>query len=162
VLCVGEEAEPTRAGTAEIRFLQPTGSPEEMVPFYRAADVYLQASRAETFPNTVVEALACGTPVIGSAVGGIPEQIDDGVTGYLVSQGDDRAMAERVLELASSEARRAEMGDAAAAYARRHLDIQQTADAYLGWFEEIAGQAAATRRGTRSSSIAESSAMRSR
>ena len=54
------------------------------------------------------------------------------------------------------------MGDAAATYARRHLDIQQTADAYLGWFEEIVGQAAATGSGTRSSSIAESSAMRSR
>jgi glycosyltransferase involved in cell wall biosynthesis len=162
VVCVGEEAEPIRTGTAEIRFLEPTGSPEEMAPFYRAADVYLQASRAETFPNTVVEALACGTPVIGSAVGGIPEQIEDGVTGYLVSQGDDRAMAEHVLELAADEARRAEMGEAAAAYARRNLDIRQTADAYLGWFEEIAGQAAATGRGTRSLSIAESSAMRSR
>ena len=67
-----------------------------------------------------------------------------------------------MLELAADEARRAEMADAAARYARRNLDIQQTADAYLGWFEEIVGQAAATGRGTRSSSIAESSAMRSR
>ncbi len=58
-------------------------------------------ARAETFPNTVLEALACGTSVVATAVGGIPEQIKNGVNGFLVAASDSEEMAARIEQLLS-------------------------------------------------------------
>ena len=60
---------------------------------YVAADVCVQASREEGLGFSVLEALACGTPVIASAVGGLKETIRDGVTGWSVPPGDPQALA---------------------------------------------------------------------
>ena len=48
---------------------------ETVAPYYQAADVYLHAAKADNFPRAVLEALCCGTPVVATAVGGIPEQV---------------------------------------------------------------------------------------
>lgn len=72
------------------------------------ATVILQKSLSEGFGLTVTEALWKGTPVIGGRAGGIPEQIDDGVNGYLVDSVD--AAAARIVELVSDPVRAAEMG----------------------------------------------------
>lgn len=58
---------------------------DTMRDLYRAADVLLVASKMENLPNTIAEAKACGTPVIASAVGGIPEMIHHGRDGYLTA-----------------------------------------------------------------------------
>ena len=50
----------------------------ELALYEKAANIYIHASRANTFPTSVLETMACGTPVIATAVGGIPEQIQDG------------------------------------------------------------------------------------
>jgi len=64
-----------RIGQAEVKFVPYQSSPEDVAKYYQIADVYVHAARADTFPNTVLEALACGAPVVATAVGGIPEQI---------------------------------------------------------------------------------------
>ena len=99
VLCValGETASPKRIGNVEIRFVPYQKDPRKVARYYQAADLYLHPTRADTFPTTVLEALACGIPVVASAVGGIPEQVVEGQTGFLVPVGDARAMAERVV-----------------------------------------------------------------
>ena len=94
LLALGQDAPAERVGRAEVRFLQVCGA-EEMAVYYQAADVYLHAARADTFPNVVLEAMACGTPVVATAVGGIPEQVEHGVSGFLVPPGDSSGMAER-------------------------------------------------------------------
>jgi len=53
-----------------IQFVPHTLDQRRVADYYRAADLYLHAARAETFPNTILEAMACGTPVIATAVGG--------------------------------------------------------------------------------------------
>ena len=54
--------------------------------YYSAADMLLLASSREGMPNVVLESIACGTPVIATDVGGVPEIISDGVTGFLVKE----------------------------------------------------------------------------
>ena len=141
LLCVGEALPDRVVGNATLRFIPPVAPPEQLVPYYRAADVYLHAAKAETFPNTVVEALACGTPVIGTAVGGVPEQVRDGVTGRLVPAADAQAMATATLALARDDSKLAAMGLAAADHARRELDFNRTVGAYVDLLEEIAAEA---------------------
>ena len=64
---------------------------------YSAADVYVIASLQESFGQTVSESMACGTPVVGFASGGIVDMVRPGVTGYLAPTGDAAALRDAVL-----------------------------------------------------------------
>ena len=66
---------------------------EEVLRLFHAADAALLSSAWENFPHAVVEALAAGTPVIATAVGGVPEVVHDGENGLLVPAGDPAALA---------------------------------------------------------------------
>lgn len=157
-LCVGQDAEPQTLGSAEIRFFGHQGAPAAIARFYRAADVYLHAARADTFPNTVLEALASGLPVVATAVGGIPEQVEEGRTGYLVEGRDAEALAARVSRVLDDSGLRDTLGAAAAASAAERFDFRRTGDAYLAWLEEIAERDRSPSAASRSST---SSSMRS-
>jgi D-inositol-3-phosphate glycosyltransferase len=88
--------------------------------FYRAADVVLVPSRSESFGLVALEASACGTPVIASAVGGLQTIVDDGVTGWLIPNRDPSSYAD-ALRLLFSQPQLAEaMGAAGATRARRY------------------------------------------
>lgn len=81
---------------------------------FRAADAVLLSSRWENFPHVVVEALAVGTPVIASAVGGVPEVVRDGENGLLVPAGDPEALAVAIRRLLGDDELRARLAAAAA------------------------------------------------
>ncbi len=66
---------------------------------YSAADIFLIPSIQDNLPNTVLESMACGTPVLGFSVGGIPEMVIDGKTGILVNSGDINALSEAVIKV---------------------------------------------------------------
>jgi glycosyltransferase involved in cell wall biosynthesis len=138
-LAMGEDARPERFGSLEVRFL-PRSDPGSAARVYAAADVYAHAARADTFPNTVLEALACGIPVVATAVGGIPEQVDDGQTGFLVRTGDAQALSHRLTHLLSDEHLRRRMGMLAVETAQRRFDLARQVDAYLRWYSELVGQ----------------------
>ena len=72
---LGEESPPERLQSAEFRFVGYVSDGEEVARYYQAADMYIHAAKVDTFPNSVLEALACGIPVVATAVGGIPEQV---------------------------------------------------------------------------------------
>jgi glycosyltransferase involved in cell wall biosynthesis len=76
---------------------------------YSAADVFVIPSILENLPFTALEAIACGTPVIGFAVGGIPEIVRPSVTGLLVPPGDVTALRAAIDDLLQDPAKRAEM-----------------------------------------------------
>ena len=97
-------------GTGRVVF---AGRIEDVASALDAADVLLVTSRREGMPHVVLEAMASGTPVVATAVSGIPEIIDDGETGLLAAQGDVRELARLVrtvltdVDLAAALAERA-------------------------------------------------------
>jgi glycosyltransferase involved in cell wall biosynthesis len=133
---IGEAAPPERVGRCELRsvgFLEPPALAEHL----RAADLFVLATRADNHPLTVLEALACGTPVVASRVGGVPEQVTE-ATGVLVEPGDAEALAAAVDGLLADPGRRAGMGAAAVADARARFALERQVDAYLALYEEVA------------------------
>ncbi len=80
--------------------------------YFSAADVFVTTPWYEPFGITPVEAMACGAPVVGSAVGGIRTTVVDGVTGLLVPPKDPAALADRLARLAANPALRRAMGEA--------------------------------------------------
>ena len=69
---------------------------DEMPDVYRESDLFVLASQNETFGQVFIEAMACGLPVIGTKVGGIPEIISDSYNGYLVLPDDASTLAQRI------------------------------------------------------------------
>lgn len=65
----------------------------------RLMDIYVQPSKFEGVPNAVLEAMAAGLPVVATDVGGVPEIVEDGVTGFLVSAGDDADLSCRMMDM---------------------------------------------------------------
>jgi glycosyltransferase involved in cell wall biosynthesis len=137
LLVVGETGEPMSFDNGEIRFVGYQRDQRTMAQYYQAADVYVHAAKSDTFPNTVLEALACGVPVVATAVDGIPEQIDDGRSGFLVPAGDPASMAARVMQLLSNDALRLSMSEFAATIVSRSFTVKQQVEAYLEWYEQL-------------------------
>jgi len=96
-----------------VRFLGPLGR-EDVLTLFRAADASLLTSSWENFPHTVVEALAVGTPVIATAVGGVPELVRDGENGLLVPAGDAEALAAAIRRVVVDPALRDRLAASAA------------------------------------------------
>jgi glycosyltransferase involved in cell wall biosynthesis len=137
LLVVGEQGKPVVFENGEVRFIDFQSDASTMAQYYQAADVYVHAAKSDTFPNAVLEALACGLPVVATAVDGIPEQIEENRSGFLVQAGDADAMAIHVMQLLSNERLRASMGAAAADIASRSFSIQKQVQTYLDWYEQI-------------------------
>lgn len=85
--------------------------PNEKLPFYySSSDVLVVTSSSEALPTVILEAMACGTPVIATNVGGISELVIDGVTGKLVKVGDIEAIKKAVIELCLDDRKRRKLG----------------------------------------------------
>ena len=88
-------------------------------------------------PVPALEAAACGLPVVATAVGGIPEQVVDGRTGFLVPPRDAVAMAKQVVRLLEQEGLRLLMVEESQRLAQERFDLNQQVRAYLDWYETI-------------------------
>jgi glycosyltransferase involved in cell wall biosynthesis len=132
-------------GRAEGRFVAYQHETRLVALYYQAADVYVHAAREDTFPNSVLEAMACGTPVVATAVGGIPEQVDDGRTGFLVGAGAVAELAARLTHVLSDADLRGRLGREALESAQKRFDLQQQVDTYLGWYAELCQRRQRTR-----------------
>lgn len=104
---------------------------------YRALDFLLYPSIADTCPLMVLEAMACGVPVAVFGVGGIPEIVQDGVSGLVVAEGDGEGMTKAVLCLAEYPELRRKFGDNASSIAASRYNAALMADAYLALYERV-------------------------
>jgi glycosyltransferase involved in cell wall biosynthesis len=141
-LALGHEAPEERIGNIRIKFIPFQTDPQVVAAYYQAADIYLHAARVDTFPNTVLEALACGTPVIATQVGGIPEQVKslpsaDAATGILVPPRDAAQMADGIELLLTQEELRHKLAINAAKDARTRFDLNREVSSYLEWYQTI-------------------------
>jgi len=116
-----------------VEFVAPRPDP---FGYYRSLDVYLSTSVHEGLPLSVVEAMACGKPVVSSAVGGIPEIVVDGEDGFLVKGRDPQQFAERCRALMRDARLRSKMGERAAASAHTRLSAATMAQAYRRLYEK--------------------------
>jgi glycosyltransferase involved in cell wall biosynthesis len=92
---------------------------------YDAADIVCQPSRwEEAFGQVIAEAMACGKPVVGTRVGGIPEVIEDGKSGFIVERGDVTALAASILKLVDDPVLRRRFGETGRDIARTKFDLK--------------------------------------
>jgi D-inositol-3-phosphate glycosyltransferase len=103
---------------ARVRF-EPARAHDALASYYRAADVVLVPSRTESFGLVALEAAACGTPVVASAVGGLRSVVEHGGTGYLVEGRDPHAFAAHVAKVLDDRDHAAELRSQAVARARQ-------------------------------------------
>jgi glycosyltransferase involved in cell wall biosynthesis len=133
-------------GVAEsVRFL---GMLEEVAPLYGAADVVALTSGNEGTPVTLIEALAAGTPVVSTDVGGVRDVVRDGETGLLAPAGDVQAIASALERLASDGGLRAAMAAAAPADVRERYSVARLLDDMDGLYRGLLDERRAKRERT--------------
>lgn len=117
------------------------GVVDEVAPLLSAADLLLLPSETESFGLVALEAMASGVPVVASRVGGLPEVVEHGVTGYLAPVGDVEAMAELSLRILSDCGARKRFGEAARERAVRLFDWHAVVPRYEDIYLRVAGGA---------------------
>lgn len=125
------------ASSAEILHVPFSPDHSQVARYLCAADVYVHAARAENLPLAIIEAMACGAPVVASRVGGVPEVVAEGETGLLVRPGDPEELATAVACLLTDDGMRRRFSAAATRRVENHFTLQRQADAYLAFYEEV-------------------------
>jgi N-acetyl-alpha-D-glucosaminyl L-malate synthase BshA len=119
-----------------VSFLGKQESVSELLP---VADLMLMPSELESFGLAALEAMACRVPTIATRVGGVPELIEDGVTGRLFAVGDTEAMADAAVELLSEAERLEEMARAGRAFAQAKYCASRIIPLYERYYERVLG-----------------------
>jgi N-acetyl-alpha-D-glucosaminyl L-malate synthase BshA len=119
---------------SRVRFLGKQDRVNELLPL---ADLLLMPSELESFGLAALEAMACKVPAIATRVGGVPELIDDGVTGMLFNVGDVDSMAQGALSLLGDKARLETMRDAARRTAQKRFCASLVVPHYVSYYEKV-------------------------
>jgi len=122
--------------TDDVLFL---GRLDRVTSILQASDLFVLPSQTESFGLAALEAMACGVPVIGTGVGGLPEVVQDGVTGFLRPVGDVDGMAEAALALLSDEERWRHFSADARRRAVEDFPTDQIVQRYRKVYEETLG-----------------------
>jgi glycosyltransferase involved in cell wall biosynthesis len=127
------------------------GHRDDVPAVLATSDIFVLPSRSEAFPNSILEAMAAGLPVVATAVGGIPELVEDGRNGRLVPPGNPDALATALLDMLDHPERAAEFGRAG----RRIIEQTYSFDRMVEQFETLyLSELAARRRAVLSEEIA--------
>jgi glycosyltransferase involved in cell wall biosynthesis len=122
------------------------GTQNDMPRVFNELDVVVSSSHSEAMPLAVMEAMASGLPVVACKVGGIPDLVAHGVTGWLVDAGDCDALATRVVELLDDDVARGAMARAARERAVARLSLDQSVEATIRLYTQLTQQPGEPRR----------------
>ncbi len=113
------------------------GACERPLEALRAMDLFVHPSWAESFPYVLLEAMTLGRPIVASAVGGVGEAIEDGVSGWLVAPRDPDALAGALCELLDDRVRARELGERARERALREFTLEGMIDRLSAVYDEL-------------------------
>ncbi len=119
-----------------VRFLG-HNTENEVIRYYHASDIFVLPSYAEGMPNSLLEAMACGLPVIASKIGGVVDIIEDGKSGILVEPGDVLGLASAMVRLLKDAELRQRLGAEARKRIVEGFSINRIADKYIKLYEEL-------------------------
>ena len=111
---------------------------------YSASDLNLHLAYVDNLPNTVAEAIACGTPVVAYATGGVPEMVHEGITGWLTECFEPAGFAVALDKALEAVRAGRSLGQTCRAFAEAHYGLEQHAERYLRLFEEVCANGSKT------------------
>jgi len=123
------------AGVSHLAWLP--GAREDVPAILRGMDIFVLPSLAEGISNTILEAMACGLPVVATRVGGTPEIVSEGVTGLLVPPDDPEAMAQRIQMYIRDDELRQRHGGAARESVVRHFSLDRMMQHYVDVYDAV-------------------------
>jgi len=108
-----------------------------IVDYYRRADIFVTATTWEGMPNTVLEAMACGLPIVGTQASGLGDLVHDDINGYLVPTRDPDALAEALARLIDSGYERRRLGRESRKLAEREFAWEYIAEQYARVYKQV-------------------------
>jgi glycosyltransferase involved in cell wall biosynthesis len=131
-----------RHGIHNVEFLGHLATQDLIPVIQRAAFTVVPSEWYENYPMTILESFACGTPVIGSRLGGIPELVDDGENGLLFDAGHAQELADRIRSLLDDPSKVKAMGQSARQKVERVNNRQDHYRSTIAIYERLLGNAA--------------------
>ena len=113
------------------------GEQYDLVPWLSSADLFLLPSAQESFGLAALEAMSCGVPVVASRVGGLPEVIEDEVTGYVCDPADTGAMADRGIALLRDRVLHGRIAAAAMRVVKERYSTERIVPQYEAYYEQV-------------------------
>jgi N-acetyl-alpha-D-glucosaminyl L-malate synthase BshA len=113
------------------------GEQDQVVPLLSVSDLFLLPSSQESFGLAALEAMACGVPVVASRVGGLPEVVEDGVSGFLRPVEDSPGMAEAAVTLLTDAELHERFVKAGLSRVRKHFCAKRVVPQYEAYYEEV-------------------------
>ena len=120
----------------EIKQMGYINDKNEISDVYNIADIFCISSLDDNFPTTVIEAMACGIPVVGFNVGGIPEQVTEGC-GIMVKSKDIKALGKEMGRLLTNDEMRRNFGENCRKRVLQNYSIEKFTDDYIGLYNEV-------------------------
>jgi len=115
------------------------GEQDQVVPLLSVSDLFLLPSWQESFGLAALEAMACGVPVVASKVGGLPEVVEDGISGFLRPPEDVKGMADAAILLLTDEELRKKFSKAGLDRVRRHFCAKLVVPQYEAYYRAVTG-----------------------
>lgn len=129
------EARISRAGLKG-RFFLP-GFRRDILNLFREIDIFMLPSFTEGLPNVALEAFAVSKPIVATAVGGTPEVVQHGISGFLTNPEDIQTMTGHLLQLAESRELRSQMGEAGRRFVAEHFGFERQTKNYVELYEAV-------------------------
>ncbi len=136
MIAMGEDAQDQIFDNVKIQFIPYVKDTKIVAQYYQAADLYLHGAKIDTFPNVILEAMACGLPVIATDVGGINEQIIVNQTGYLSPPANPFAMAHYANLIINDQALQKRLSQHAVQTIIKKYTLKQQVNAYVDLYQK--------------------------